>query len=419
MGKEGQSMSDSYQWESIPPQGRAVKSAQMRHLGEQAPKLAEIAHEKAKASTAKKSDKEAATWGAVRPQLQSHPMTLTGAARARVRQVYAGMDRAEIMHGGDLSHAGAGWYFAHRGRIDEHGGATDHSDTYRNVTASARLSPQNDPVSEVKSLGEMMKQRAGQPHSEKDLRGGGTDFNRARANTVLETGEDDINPLKEPKLYGYRNAIHHAEPNTPVEQEFMGRMAYVNDVRQRRISRGQGRLDLWGLNESREGILDPQGDTAEDTWMNAISTEQPNELAPGTKSNVAKTLGSAGFMYPPGKTHGPKMTSMDPRGEVSAAAIHHAWNNKATRMAAEEIGQEAGLVDSQGESLVPAVGVQEMSWTEFRRVGGKDSPYAQEVSAMVDPKPTAMDKENAKIGRKRAKEIWGKARPSFEQEGLF
>ena len=67
--------------------------------------------------------------------------------------------------------------------------------------------------------------------------------------------------------------------------------------------------------------------------------------------------------------------SVHPSGQVGPSAALHAYNNEATIRAARSAGKALGVTDSQGESNLPSVAMQEVSWTEARRVAGKDPDY--------------------------------------------
>jgi hypothetical protein len=61
---------------------------------------------------------------------------------------------------------------------------------------------------------------------------------------------------------------------------------------------------------------------------------------------------------------------------LTPVSVVHAYNNAATRAAAEAVGPVAH--NQHGESIgVPAVMMQEVSWTQARREAGGDAPFNQ------------------------------------------
>ena len=131
--------------------------------------------------------------------------------------------------------------------------------------------------------------------------------------------------------------------------------------------------DIRPQRRSQEGVLSSQADTAEDTWMHSMSTQQPPtsiKTGESAKSgtSIAKTVASEG---PAGEKHMRKKSPIseatvvnDPR--IKNASLNHALNNYATRGAAEELG-------------LPATMTQEVPWTEQRIQANKDPDYAREM----------------------------------------
>jgi hypothetical protein len=203
---------------------------------------------------------------------------------------------------------------------------------------------------------------------------GGVKGNVTKAIKVLRGDtphEDAIDPHSSPKVWSYHQAIKNSEPGTPEHEEFMTRM----DVATRRP--GQSRLDLFGLAHSQEGILSSAHPTAEDTWMQAISSGQQLQTV------TTGLTGKAGQQSPAKFTVGEGGTALDKQlrsGTVvrggSPSSVMHAWQSHATEMAARQLGERAG-------EHVPAVGVQAMAWTEARRQagGGKDAPYESRIES--------------------------------------
>lgn len=138
--------------------------------------------------------------------------------------------------------------------------------------------------------------------------------------------------------------------------------------------------DPWGKAKSTEGILDPQGNTAEDTWMRAISAGQPKEFSviPGARAGgegnrVGKFVGSSSALqkmpvtgvYPTIPGH------PDPTSET----IIHAMNNEATIRSAAAITRAAKKEGRNMGAGLPSMSVQESAWTEYRIQADKDPDY--------------------------------------------
>jgi hypothetical protein len=335
-----------------------------------------------------KAGKQAKNLRAIRGETVRAEVTLDAAADRRIEHFANGLARSQA-EGVD---SGAGWYFGHRGELDrtaaEHGFPED-----RIITASAMMSPQNSPENERAAVHAAAGRMAGNEYNAKDLGRSGTKENLGKAEAHLAGGEDSLNPLSSPKVHSYREATAAAAPQSDAHLEYLSRVDQAAKVLSGQHSPGQTRMDLWGLQDSREGLLDPGRNTAEDTWMNSISLGQPFDRTVG-RTNVGKAIGSDKVISSiAGKTS--RGVAAHPSGEVSKEALQHAWNNEATIRAAERVGLATGTVDSQGRSNLPAVAMQEVAWTEARRVAGKDPEYNREVKAQ--------EKANRPAGRQPSK----------------
>lgn len=319
-------------------------------------------------SSDKKAGRKVRNLEAIQPHLTDKPITMRGAAQRRVDLFKGGMQRS-AEEGTD---SGAGWYFEHHRDIaahaEEHGFPTDTA-----ITASAAMSPLNSPDNEKAALGALMAQERGKEFRPEDLRRSGPNKNRELARGVLQGGEDPHNPLSRPKVHSYREATLHATPDSPDQQEYMQRVSHVSEVLNGTQLKGQGYFDLWGKKDSTEGILSPTRNTAEDSWMNSITMGQPLDVTVNGRTNVGKTIGSEdiGMKFPKGRG----AESIHPSGQVTPTTLLHAYNNEATIRAARSVGRETGLVNDRGDSMLPSVAMQEVAWTEARRVANKDPEY--------------------------------------------
>lgn len=385
--------------------------------------------------------------GAIEPHVRNKPITMAGATNRRVEAFTQGIDRS---HAEGLS-SGSGWYFEHRKGIAAAAGR--HGiDVDRAITASAVMSPQNSPENERAATGALMhaetegkveltpyvhhtisrvgetqhqvgdvvkvsdlapaqvaalsdtSRREGiQPHTNMgtyQVSRGGTKENIARAVGVLRgdtPAAEAIPPMSAPKIHSYRAATANATPG-PVEHEYANRMDHVTKTitGERGHSAGQQRMDLTGLHSSTEGILNPKGGTAEDTWMNTLTFGQserrvalPDAGSKDDRTVVGKHIASDKVLgLGLGKTAsigeanakgGAKRSSMHPSPDVKGMSGLHAFNNQATINAADRVGRATGLTNAHGESLLPSVAMQEVAWTEVRRRTGKDPAYQGQV----------------------------------------
>ena len=353
----------------------------------------------------------------VQPHLENRPISMENAKQKRTDNVYDGIDRNAREGLEELGGSGLGWYFgAHRNVLDSAEG-TDF-DQYRDegksmdraIESSAHLSPNNKPVNEQRAIAELMVQHSdgGVQEHNSAVKAGGTGSNIGKARRHLDTGDVPPDFKREPKTGPYGTNIKNALPTirhimetdpetgeerkagedfyamnpkfpegTPMwEQEYMERGRLMEGMRLGIIPKGQMSLDFTGLRDSREGILNPEGPTAEDTWMNAQTYDQDwDKRGSGGNSVIAKTAASEqglslGVNNKPYNGKGPNaFPGAGPRQLMAA------YNNEATVQSARQIGDDLGVVDSEGRSIVPDVMAQEVSWTEKRRAVGKDDEY--------------------------------------------
>lgn len=362
------------QWGDIDRPGQKSFEADQREAGMMKTNSGAALESARKAPDNYQNQKRVAKLENVGPYLKDRPMTLRGAAARRVSHFTGGMQRS-AEEGTDT---GAGWYFGHHQELAGRGAAHDF-DTEASIKAGTVMSPLNSPTNERAALGALAASIKGAPHDPKDLRRGGPNINRERARGML-AGDLEFSPhggtkpeghVGGPKIHSYMSATMDAVPDTSHHDEYMQRASHVREVLTGKQIPGQQYMDVTGEKDSTEGILSPTRNTAEDSWMNAISTGQRMEgTVPGTRANVAKSMADdkSVIQRPKGDAY-----PGDPR--VSRNDLLHAWNNEATVRAAATVGRQTGLVNDQGQSMVPSVLMQEVSWTEARRVANKDPDY--------------------------------------------
>lgn len=395
----------------------------------------------------KTARKERQVFTDIEPHVKSKPVTMTSAAKGREDQYHAANERSADKQIPD----GAGWYFNHHADIAA--SAKEHGfDTHTAVVASAVMSPRNSPDNEKAALHGMMKaMREGTVHMTPHLashlheqgvpvdpnhvghevaiaglhhhalaamsdtrirdslqtnvpdalegisRGGAKGQIKKAADVLVghTSAEHAIDPHSAPKVASYAKNIADAVPNTPEHVEYMGRVSQHHMAETGQISHGQQSLDLYGYGHATPGMLSPHRTTAEDSWQNTMTFGQKNDVV-GDKgrTHVGKTVGSMQGMYPAvNKTavvEGKKV-SAHPEARVGKAALHHAFNNRATQVAAENL--------SRGhEHALPVVAVQEIPWTEVRRSAGKDPEFKRQQAAEISEGHSEIPGQQALLG---------------------
>lgn len=213
----------------------------------------------------------------------------------------------------------------------------------------------------------------------KDISRGGPKGNIEKAVNVLRGNvhpDQAIDPHTSPKVASYDNSTKNAVPHSDVHHEYVARAAHIQDSLSGRVPKGQGMLDYWGKRQDNTGILSQEGHTAEDTWMNSMTAQQEDKSVGTGRTVVSKTVGSHALSNIKGRTYVDESTGKkkkkpiigDPT--VGTTALQHAFNNRATIVAAEKIGKQAGV-----DYPVPSVLVQEVAWTQKRRATGKDPEF--------------------------------------------
>lgn len=393
------------------------------------------------ARSIKKQTHAATRFDLVTPHLRDANVSLGSAASARTQLAQGSTKRTSADDSASpLRDSGAGWYFEHRKALNKTAETHDIPQAHV-VAASAVMSPLNSPENERnaieslahlhsknpeltfdaksrKSLGiksksakfsDLTSEQAsmvGSPQIRKGITGvhpdvlrgvasGGPNTNIAKAVDVLRGNvkpEEAINPRSSAKVWSYHNATKNATPGGAVHEEYLTRaQTALHEIP------GQQTMDLFGLRHSTEGILDPKGHTAEDTWMNAVSSGQPLKGVEGGRHLIspAKVVGSEKSFTDAPKTH--EGVSVHP---ASKESIRHAWNNQATINSAKAL--------SKGTDVqVPSVLSQETSWTEGRRVAGKDPEYNKARTGSIKPPSETKIK---KKGQSQAGMLRGKGR---------
>lgn len=436
--------------------GRAAsRAASARRLYGDAIAAATSSNSPAAGRTAKKNEQALERLAVVEPHLTNRRVTLDSAASNRTGLVRRGVERSR-RDGTGLEGAGAGWYFEHRRGLNQTA-SQFKMDESRVVKASALMSPQNAPENERRAVHALAQLHAENPelhfnektrkslglkadkmrysdltpdqaskigspkhragitgvHEDvlKGVASGGGWKNVAKAIHTLRGGDYEISPSTSPKVWSYHEAIQNARPDTPEHMEYMTRARTALHEMP-----GQQTMDLFGLRHSREGILNPGGHTAEDTWMNAISSGQKLE---GTQAgrhviSPAKVVGTEKPFVGTGKSH--NGVSVHPSPAATAEGVRHAWNNEATIRSARQLSEGTDV-------MVPSVLAQETAWTEGRREARKDKEYENRGRADAERAARTakiQKKQQLKLpGVQKAMGTWKMAEPETEQLNLF
>jgi hypothetical protein len=170
-------------------------------------------------------------------------------------------------------------------------------------------------------------------------------------------------PTVNPKQFSYQRAHDIAVPNSPEHGEYQLRAMNLGQVARGEQSPNQGMFDFYGLRDNNEGVLSNETPMPEDSWMNAVSYDQPSPIK---KAAGDVTLGSK-----KGTTkRGRKLSVGAGNKDVSPLGIQHAVNTEATSRAAKDVQKTLGV-----DYTVPSMMVQEGVWAETRREAGGDASY--------------------------------------------
>lgn len=217
---------------------------------------------------------------------------------------------------------------------------------------------------------------------------GGTGLTRGIDILRGNLGVDDFlseGPSGGPKVASYVENIRNAgRSNANEKSEYFRRMSNAVEggkpyFEQPTLFGEQWEKDPYGKASSTEGILNPQGPTAEDTWMKAISARQPKEFE---QIPIGKESGRVG-KFVGSDPHLQNLSAKDIYPTVighpnpSSETIIHAMNNAATTRAAGMLTDRARNVGRDVGAGVPNMGVQETSWSEYRIQAGKDPAYEE------------------------------------------
>ena len=434
------------QWEDMPATAQKDISRQMVRLGRaksdvpaQRRRLkTAAANPEASEISQNKAQRRLLSQKALAPTFENTPITHEGAAEHRYSLVRAGVERSTAE---DLP-TGHHWYFEHNRRLSNVSRLTGHSHDAV-VAASAVMSPQNNPEQELTSVTALAMAHADPnasvtipkslarehpifndfagrsvhpsqltPHQMAHLSTvgvreqvqtsgnvnldamakGGVKENVTKAIQVLRghvAPHEAIDPRTSPKVWSYHKNIAEARWGTPEHHEFGRRMGSATGTWGRGEIAGQQEMQMFPeLKGATHGILDPRGHTAEDTWQQAISTRQQLESVniPG-RAGRARRQSPAKFTVGEGGSANQKMLR-SPVGMtgVGQSATMHAWQNRATQMAAERLSAESG-------EIIPAVGVQAGGWTEARRQAGKNIEEQTPVSKPGIPQPSLFNED--------------------------
>lgn len=229
--------------------------------------------------------------------------------------------------------------------------------------------------------------------------------NRARAQDMLRSGAK-TDPHGNPKHAGYVESHALATPESRGEFDLRG--MHLGKVARGEVAGSQGMFDFYGLRGSNEGVLSNEAPTAQDSWMKAVSYNNPqgSYKAAGETSLGKKTLVKNGVKRP---TIGGGNT------QFTSAGIEHAVHHQATVDAAKQVQSDLGV-----DFTVPSIMLQEGTWADARRNSGDDPAFNASVKAQTAQKQydalSAPEQNASLIKRDRGTKS---KRVSPKQFGLF
>ena len=438
---------EALQWDSIPQESQRHLSGQMRSLGHarsgietnRAALVASRDNPKANDTTRTKSSQRLTSLDALAPHFTDEDITHTKASNARYKLTMQGGERQRRTG----ENPNTDWYFQHNKKLGDVARETGH-DKARVIAASAVMSPQNNPEQELTAVSALARMHADPtariavprealqnigkikaPHGMNDWVGrevhpsmlnseqlahlsnaalrdhvkvsgdvdlagvskGGVKSNVVKAIDVLRGHTDlskAIDPSSSPKVWSYHNNIAKSVYGSPEHTEFSERMHVATGGE----LKGQERMDLFGLRTATHGPLDPKGHTAEDTWQQAISTRQRLAAVPvpGRQGRAAMQSPAKFTVGEGGSANQKKLRAVPGLPGVKDSALMHAWQNRATQMAASRMSRESG-------EIIPSMGVQAGGWTEGRRQAGKaieENVKQTKVSRRSGPKQLSL-----------------------------
>lgn len=228
--------------------------------------------------------------------------------------------------------------------------------------------------------------------------------NRARAQEMLRTGAD-TDPHGNPKHAGYVKAHVLATPESQGEYDL--RAMHLGKVARGEVSGGQLMFDFYGLRDSNEGILSNEAPTAEDSWMKAISYNNPPETFKRGGDTVVTRKRVAGRPVIGGGN-----TQFTPQG------IEHAVHHQATVDAAKQIQSDLGV-----DFTVPSIMVQEGAWAHARRTANEDPAFNASMSEQESQQKfgslSAPEQNAILVARSRGTKIPRVSSSQFVHPSLF
>jgi hypothetical protein len=433
------------QWEDYSTSERKSVASEINRIGKSTKTNAAESVSKLRTTESKESNKQtnrekagkkANVIESIAGTFKDKPITLQGAANRRGAAFSRAIDYARNEN---TTLPGAGWYIDHSDSIQQSRGDIP----FRNAAAAAAaFSPGKDPkVDELPAFAELAKLHnedhsvtvdntsnkvrdlssqtlarfatqaaaensanaertvvsssetfhvAGRPHERMTVKG----IDAMRGVTSPETTND---PMTAPKTSSYFHSIAdagEASLEEKIDYESIARHLVTGDPK-------QGML-MFSAKEpgapAKNSILSPDHATAEDTWMQAISSGQAlSAKQNGRNFSPAKRAvdkGGPGDMASFQKRN----TDLPKVAEITSVGAVHAFNNKATRMAASDVGPVS--FDQFGQHIqVPSVMMQEVAWTQARREAGGDAPFnaSQRQKAKAD-KAAASERRSNESG---------------------
>lgn len=186
--------------------------------------------------------------------------------------------------------------------------------------------------------------------------------NIANAHTSLQGKESS--PYDNPKQVSYASAHEISVPGTKQHEEYNVRAQHLGNVLRGDVPRGQQLFDYTGLQHSNEGALSNTALTPADLHEKRVSYDQPGKAFSAAPD--ANVVTSKSRTLPSGKKQGVGVGDK----RVTAIGIEHAVHQDAVHQTAKKLQSDLGLPHT-----VPATLVQETNWAGTRREQGDDPQY--------------------------------------------
>jgi hypothetical protein len=319
---------------------------------------------------------------------------------------------------------GSGFYFQHRGEVDQVLKGSDVS-LPRGLDATSKLSVRTRPEAEKESFGALVKaHQSGSVHFSPELVGALQGIKGAKGQPAsIDVPEEHLNkvipfskvspkiaagltdpqvrdvakahtsgvqldslaktairgnianahnalqgktssPYDNPKQVSYASAHDVSLPGTKAHEEYQVRSQHIGKTLRGEVPPGQQLFDYTGLQHSNEGALSNTALTPADLHERRVAYAQPGKAFAAAPD--ANGVSSKSRTLPSGK----KQTVGAGDTRITPIGIEHAVHQEAVHQTAKKLQEDLSLPHT-----VPATLVQETNWAGTRREEGDDPQY--------------------------------------------